>query len=155
MNVRVVRLWTAIGAVVVAGAVVLLGYGIAHGLVAGTALALVVLAAGHLGLGERVELPRLPYDNRSGSRLEVSSISWSLYGRDGMTAEGRRHLRRLLLRVLAARGIDADEAAGRERADRLLGADVVRFATDPASPAPDARRVRAIVLTLETLEDTP
>jgi hypothetical protein len=152
MSRRAVRWWTLVAAVVVSGVVVLMGFDVAHGLVAGLTLALVVLLVAHLDLGERVELPRLPYDNRDGARSEVSSISWSLLGRDGVTAEGQQHLRRLVRASLTEAGVDVDTAPGRVRAEELLGTDAVRLATDPAASAPSAGRVQSLVTTLESLE---
>lgn len=143
----------AVGAAI-AGVLLVIGVHPAHAVLGGLLWLVVALVLVHMAIGQRVALPRLPFESRSGARTEVSSLSWSLYGVGGMTVEGQRHLERVLRLVLTEHGIEVSTTAGAERAGALLGRDAVGLLTDPSAPPPTPRTVRTIVLALEKLERT-
>ncbi|GAB2966656.1 hypothetical protein [Actinotalea caeni] len=144
--------WLGIGAAVVAVLLAVTGIDPAHAVLGGLLLAIGVLVLVHLGVGQRVALPRLPFDRREGVRTEVSSLSWALYRPDGVTPHALRRIRQVCRTGLAEASIDVDSTLGAERAAALLGQQVATFLTDPAAPPPDAHAVRAAVLALEKLE---
>lgn len=146
--------WVGVGviAVVIAALLVVIGIDAAHAVIGGLVWVVGILLLVHLGLGQTVALPRLPFGRRDGTRTEVSSLSWSLYSSGGITHQGQQHLRRICTTALGEAGVDLSAPRGRERARELLGGAVTTFLVDPAAPPPDVRTVRATVLALEKLE---
>ena len=146
-------MWVTVSAVVVPVAVFAAGADLAHALLAGLAGAVVVVVLRSMPLGEHVMFPRLPFAAHEGARRDVSSLSWTLYGRGGMTVSGQRRLRRVALDALDHAGIDVTTAPGRAEAERLLGRGLLTFLLDPdPSRPPDARTVERCVAALETLD---
>ncbi|MBK5248423.1 MAG: hypothetical protein JJE50_03165 [Actinomycetales bacterium] len=147
------RIWVRVSIVVVPMVVYLAGAGLAHALAvtlvwAGTAIVMMSLP-----LGDRVLWPRLPYGRHDGARREVSSLSWTLYGRGQVTPFGQRRLREVALAAFDHAGVDLATAQGRSHAEQLLGRRLLLFLLDPRSaPAPDARAVQRCVAALETLD---
>lgn len=151
MNRR--RWWAAAGASAgISLLLLLIGSDLPHALLGGLLVIFAVIVAAHLALGQKVALPRLPFDRRDGARTEVSSLSWALYGNEGVTAQAARQLRGICRDGLTEAGIDVGTATGRERAAALLGEPMTSFIVDPDAPAPDIRSVRTAVTALENLE---
>jgi hypothetical protein len=146
--------WLAAGGcgVLIAALLAVIGIDLPHAVIGGTLWMVGVVVVVHLGTGQRVSLPRLPFDRRDGARTEVSSLSWSLYGSDGISTDAQRHLRKVCLTALDEAGIDLATDTGRERAAALLGSPSTAFLVDGTAPPPDARAVRATVIALEKLE---
>jgi hypothetical protein len=147
------RWWGVAGvAVGIAVILVLIGSDLPHAVLGGLLWVVGVIVVVNLGLGQRVSLPRLPFDRRDGARTEVSSLSWALYGSDGVSTQAARMLRQVCRDGLTEAGIDVGTATGVSRSTELLGAPLTAFLIDPDAPPPDVRVVRAAVLTLEKLE---
>ena len=148
------RRWILVGAIglVIAVLLVVIGFDVPHGVLGGLVWVIGILLLVNLDLGQRVALPRLPFGRRDGARTEVSSLSWSLYGTEGITYHGQQHLRRVCTNALTEAGVDLDAPDGPERARALLGPRITDFLLDPESLPPDVHTVRATVLILEKLE---
>ncbi|WP_420114923.1 hypothetical protein [Pseudactinotalea sp.] len=146
--------WWGVAGIAVAVAVVLrlIGSDVAHALLGGMLVVVAVLILAHLGIGQKVALPRLPFDRRDGARTEVSSLSWSLYGTEGVTPQAARALRGICRAGLSEAGIAVETPEGEARSVSLLGAPLTTFLIDPDAPPPDVRAVRAAVHVLENLE---
>lgn len=146
--------WIGVGviAVLIAALLVVVGIDLAHAVIGGLVWVVGIILLVHLGLGQTVALPRLPFGRRDGTRTEVSSLSWSLYSTGGVTHQGQQHLRRVCSTGLAEAGIDLSRPDDVTRTRGLLGATMTEFLLDPAAPPPDVRTVRAVVLALEKLE---
>lgn len=146
--------WIGVGviAVVIAGLLFAVGVDLAHAVIGGLLWVVGILLLVHLGMGQNVALPRLPFGRRDGTRTEVSSLSWSLYSAGGVTYQGQQHLRRVCLAALAEAGIDLEQPNGPDRARIALGSAVAELVIDPTAPPPDVRTVRACVIALEKLE---
>jgi len=146
--------WIGVGVVaaVIAALLVAVGIDVPHALIGGLVWVVGILLLVHLGLGQTVALPRLPFGKRDGTRTEVSSLSWSLYSTGGITHQGQQHLRRICTTGLVEAGIDVSRPSDLDRARHLLGDAMTEFLVDPAAPPPDVRSVRATVLALEKLE---
>ncbi|WP_156252403.1 hypothetical protein [Pseudactinotalea terrae] len=147
------RWWAVAGTGVgIVGILALIGSDLPHALLGGLLWLIGVLVVIHLGVGQRVSLPRLPFDRRDGARTEVASLSWALYGNEGVTPQAARQLRHLCRDGLAEAGIDVDTPTGRARAAELLGDPLTAFVVDPDSPPPPVKAVRTAVHALENLE---
>lgn len=146
--------WIGVGviAVVIAALLLLVGIDAPHAVLGGLVWVVGILLLVHLGLGQTVALPRLPFGRRDGTRTEVSSLSWSLYSTGGITHQGQQHLRRVCATGLAEAGLDLSRPADVDRARSLFGTSMTEFLVDPTAPPPDVRTVRAAVLALEKLE---
>lgn len=140
--------------VLIAALLGVIGIDLPHAVLAGVLWLVGVVVVIHLDAGQRVALPRLPFDRRDGARTEVSSLSWSLYGPDGISPEAQHHLRRVCRTALDEAGIDIGTDTGRERATALLGSPITAFLVDDTAPPPDVHAVRATVIALENLEKT-
>lgn len=146
--------WWGAGAagVVVVVLLVVVGIDPAHAVLGGLVWMVGIVVLVNLGLGQRVALPRLPFDRRDGARTDVSSLSWALYRADGVTPYAQRRIREVYRTGLADAGIDVDTPLGAERAAAILGQQVTTFVTDPHAPPPDVHAVRTAVIALEKLE---
>ncbi len=143
-----------VAAAVLATLLVLVGFDVPHGVLAGIGVVVALQVLAHLGLGQRVALPRLPFGRRDGTRTEVSSLSWSLHGgSDGVAPSAQRQLRRVAITALGEAGVALDDDEGRRRAVELLGAPMTDFLLDRQTRPLDARAVRAAVLRLEKLQE--
>lgn len=147
------RWWAVAGiAVGIAVIMVLIGSDLPHAVLGGMLLVVAVIVVVNLGLGQRVSLPRLPFDRRDGARTEVSALSWALYGTEGVSTQAARTLRQVCRDGLTEAGIDVETPSGVGRSTELLGEPLTTFLVDPEAPPPDVRVVRAAVLALEKLE---
>lgn len=144
--------WLIAGAAVIATLLVVIGIGPAHAILGGLVFVIGILVIANLGLGQRVALPRLPFDRREGVRTEVSSLSWALHRPDGVNPFAQRRIRDVYRTGLAEAGIDVGTTLGAERAAALLGQQVATFLADPGAPPPDVHAVRNAVIALEKLE---
>jgi hypothetical protein len=146
------RRWWVWPAVVGIGGPVLaftIGLDVAHSLMIGLAVALVVAGSRVIGLGDQAVWPRLPFGRRDGARRDVSSLSWSLYGQQHeLTGSGRRRLRRVCLDTLELAGMSLDTPEGIRAVQDLLGRPVTAFLIDPDQPAPDLRGVQRTLTAL-------
>ncbi|MFE6970215.1 hypothetical protein [Isoptericola sp. NPDC057653] len=76
--------------------------------------------------GDEVPWPDPPVDRREGARNDVSELGWATFTRSGAVGDRvLRRVRELAAARLAADGVDLATPAGRDAAERLLGADVV------------------------------
>lgn len=145
---------TALGGCALAGILVALGFRLVHALIGAAVGVLVVAVLAQLDHGEHVALPKLPYERRDGARTEVSSLSWSLTGRTGVTLPAQRRLRQACVQSLREQGVDVETPAGRDQARTLLGQGVVEFVLDPDAPPPDIRTIQRTLDRLESMEST-
>lgn len=146
--------WAPVGGVVVAGGLFAMRFGLPHSLIAGLAVAIAILALPQMFAGERLELPAVPFDSRDGARREVSSLTWSLLARTGVSTQARLQLQRLAGATLADAGVDPSTPDGARQARQILGASADDFRRNPHDAPLDARGAGAILTTLEKLEST-
>ncbi|TDE97495.1 hypothetical protein EXU48_04715 [Occultella glacieicola] len=146
------RRWWVWPVVVGTGAPILaftIGLDVAHSLMIGLGVAVVVAGSRVIGLGDQAVWPRLPFGRRDGARRDVSSLSWSLYGQQHeLTGSGRRRLRRVCLDTLELGDIRLDTPEGVRAAEDLLGRPVTEFLLDEDRPAPDLRGVHRTLTAL-------
>lgn len=129
----------------------LLGFDFVNIALAAAAAATVGAFIGPSELGHEPVLPRLPSEQRRGSRHEVSQLTWSLIDREGRVREhGLRQLRAVAADRLVAAGIDPDDDAAVAAA---LGGSALRtLRTQPTEPLPTSQALNACLSALEHLK---
>lgn len=142
---------TGLAAASVTLVMALLGFDFVNIALAAAAVATAGAFIGPSELGHEPSLPRVPSEQRRGSRHEVSQLAWSLIDREGRVREhGFRQVRAAAADRLVAAGIDPDDddavaAALGDRALRILR-------TQPTEPLPTAQSLSACLSALEHLE---
>lgn len=150
------RRWWVWATAVSVGVAVLtwwLGLGLAHAVLLAPAIALAFACIQVAGLPSTSRFPRLPYNRRDGTRRDVSSLSWSLYGNDrSLNDPAVRRLWTAGQRSCQHAGLDLDTPAGRDRAGELLGDSAIAFLDDPDSVPVDARQMSHYLTAFERLD---
>lgn len=152
---RRVVLTTVLVALAVSLAAYLLGVGTLQCLLLATAVTSV--GAVFLAVDQLDDDPTLPplldSGDRSGTRRDVSRLSWVLTGYDNRV--GRLpylRLRAIAANRLAMRGVDLSSAEGHEAARQLLGSQGYATLVADAPEAPTERVFVSCVALLETLD---
>ena len=150
------RRWL-IASVVVAISIAALLYWIGlsgrHSVLLVVCLLLVAAVSPIVGVPAWIQFRRLPYQRRDGTRREVSTLSWALYGKNAALREpALRRLHSAGMRACRHAGVDLDSAPGRRRAAAILGPDALAFLDDPRATPVDARRMRHYLTAFERLD---
>lgn len=119
----------------------------------GVSLLLVAAVVPIAGVPATIQFRRLPYASRDGTRREVSTLTWSLYGnRSTLREPAVRRLHQAGIRACRHAGLDLGSPDGRSRAHDLLGSRTLAFLDDPQTEPVDADRMRAHLTAFERLD---
>lgn len=150
------RRWLIAGVVVaisIAGLLYWIGLSGRHSVLLAVCLLLVAAGAPIVGVPAWIQFRRLPYHRRDGTRREVSTLSWALYGTNTTLREpALRRLHSAGVRACRHSGVDLESVAGRQRAVETLGTDVLEFLDDPRAQPVDARLMRHYLTAFERLD---
>lgn len=126
------------------------GYDAGHSVMLLLALAAVAVVCMHVPHGGRARWPEDRSVRRAGARDEVSTLSWSFFGRDStVSSKGLSTLRGIAAGRLQHHGLDLDDPADADLARELLGADVYAILH---GPPPSVRQLRRCVDALESAD---
>lgn len=146
-------IWMTAACLAIAALTWWLGLSLSHVALLVLSLALIFVCTQAAGLPSSSHFPRLPYNRRDGTRRDVSSLSWSLYGNDrALNDPAVRRLWTVGQRACHHAGIDFGSAAGRGRAEELLGPSALAFLDDPDATAVDARGMSEYLTAFERLD---
>lgn len=151
-----VRRWViilAIGAVALFAFALWLGVSAAHSALLGVGVLLIAAFVPLAGVPGWVRFQRLPYHRRDGTRREVSTLSWALYGNAATLREPAvRRLHEAGTRACQHAGLDLATTTGRARAAKLLGEATLAFLDEPFARPVDAHRMRAYLTAFNRLD---
>lgn len=146
--------WLIPGVVVAATAGAwLLGVDLVHALVIGIGIAVVVVVARTVDTTRDPGWERAPEPGRDGTRGELSTLSWTMVGRDGRAGErALRRVRAVGAGRLARLGLDLADPLDADAIHGLLGARAWTVLTVSSGRNPSLADVEHAVARLERLD---
>ncbi|MGV8978241.1 MAG: hypothetical protein ACOH17_09370 [Cellulomonas sp.] len=146
--------WLLLGVGVAAAAgALLLGVDLVHALVIGIGIAVVIVVAWTVDMSPDPGWTRAPVPGRDGARGELSTLSWTMVGRDGRVGErALRRVRAVGASRLARLGLDVADPADADAIHALVGARAWKVLTITGGRNPSIADVEHAVARLERLD---